>query len=398
MSMTQIAPRVYLRTAPGGSQSYIYRVTLGGFVIQRGLGSATGVGRAKVTAAQAIKKGLLLDAELAQGHNPFLKSGKQQTFGQVWTAHVAIASKKWAKDTKGECGTAKQWQTWLLNDLKEIAGMRFDHPALVDTVELVLARVWGSKKGEDIRTAMFSTFRRASVKGCWHGANPCERERIVVLLGEGRDGRGKDQGGDVEHHAMMAYADIPALLATLAAQKGMAATALRFLVLTTARSSNVRFACKANIDRQARTWTIPAEGQRGERMKSGVEHVYYLNDQAMEIVNALWDQPGDYLFAGKNGVLGSTALDDKLCDPKAKGGLGLRGVATVHGMRASFGTWAKRETQFADIADAMLAHAEGKVRSAYQRGDAPAKMTAVSQLWGNQCAGIVRPVMLQLAA
>lgn len=66
------------------------------------------------------------------------------------------------------------------------------------------------------------------------------------------------------HHAAIPYAQIPLLMAKLQEQEGVAAMALRFLILTAARTGEALDATHGEIDTAEAMWTIP-----GPRMKSG---------------------------------------------------------------------------------------------------------------------------------
>jgi len=61
-------------------------------------------------------------------------------------------------------------------------------------------------------------------------------------------------------------------MAKLGESESVGRLALRFLILTTARSGEVRGATWEEINLEAATWTIPAE-----RMKAGREHVVPLS-------------------------------------------------------------------------------------------------------------------------
>ena len=71
--------------------------------------------------------------------------------------------------------------------------------------------------------------------------------------------------------------------------------AFEFLVLTAARTGEVRFATWDEIDRDSRVWTIPAT-----RMKAGREHRVPLSQRATEILDAAQtlDGPGVRLPGG----------------------------------------------------------------------------------------------------
>src|SRR6185436_3978783 len=85
------------------------------------------------------------------------------------------------------------------------------------------------------------------------------------------------------HHAAVPVAEVGAFMKALRAQPGVGARALEFLVLTAARSGEVRGATWAEFDLDAGTWTIPAE-----RMKAGKEHRVPLSKAALQLLR---DQP-----------------------------------------------------------------------------------------------------------
>ena len=78
----------------------------------------------------------------------------------------------------------------------------------------------------------------------------------------------------VEHHAALPWREIGAFMAKLADQDGVAA--LRFAILTAARTGEVIGARWSEIDLTTATWTIPAE-----RIKAARKHRVPLSDQAL---------------------------------------------------------------------------------------------------------------------
>jgi integrase len=62
----------------------------------------------------------------------------------------------------------------------------------------------------------------------------------------------------VKHHPALAYAQVPAFMARLRDEAGTAALALRFAILTAARTGEVIGATWDEIDLGARVWTVPA--------------------------------------------------------------------------------------------------------------------------------------------
>lgn len=70
------------------------------------------------------------------------------------------------------------------------------------------------------------------------------------------------------HFAAMPYEDVPTFLKHLHKRTSVAKLALEFLILTASRSGEVWGAKRAEINLDAKLWTVPAE-----RMKVGKEHV-----------------------------------------------------------------------------------------------------------------------------
>ena len=106
----------------------------------------------------------------------------------------------------------------------------------------------------------------------------------------------------------MPYAQGPAFLKDLAAQGGIASIALRFLILTAARTGEVLGSRWAEINEAAAICTVPAD-----RIKAGKEHRVALSEAAVQLLKAL-PCVSDYVFPGlRPGMpLAATALSDVL--------------------------------------------------------------------------------------
>ena len=136
--------------------------------------------------------------------------------------------------------------------------------------------------------------------------------------------------------------------------------AFEFLVLTAARSGEVRFAAWDEIDTTAHVWTIPAM-----KMKMRRDHRVPLCGRAMEILKAartLGD--GRLVFPSRSG----RRLDVKRL-PRLLERCGTQ--AMPHGFRSSFRDWAAEETNHPrEVIEAALAHmVQNPVEAAYARSD-----------------------------
>ena len=159
--------------------------------------------------------------------------------------------------------------------------------------------------------------------------------------------------------------------------------AMRFLVLTAARSGEVRGATWSEINLEAREWRIPAE-----RMKGHAEHRVPLSAAALAVLEqarALDDGSG-LVFpspARPGRPLSSMSLTKVLRDT------GLASKATVHGFRTCFRTWASEKTD-ADhaVMELALAHRVGSaVEQAYARSDLLAKRRRLMDRWAAYLSG-----------
>jgi integrase len=174
----------------------------------------------------------------------------------------------------------------------------------------------------------------------------------------------------VEHIPSLPYAEAPAFYRSTAELPGVSALALRFLILTLARTSEVRFAMFSEIE--GAVWTLPKE-----RTKTGREHRVPLCKEALAIVAECWRQsPNEYLFPAYKGQPISDAAMSKLMKDRGY-------TARPHGFRATFRTWVEEKTTTPfEVKESVLGHAvDAGVVGAYQRSDRLKKRQALLQKW-----------------
>ena len=156
-------------------------------------------------------------------------------------------------------------------------------------------------------------------------------------------------------------------------QPGTAAIALRFLILTAARTNEVLGADWREIDLAARSWIVPAN-----RMKAGKEHRVPLSKGAIEILTSIGhSQSGPIFKSGRhNRPLSNVAMLALLKRMK-------RSDITVHGFRSTFRDWVAEKTVFpAEMAEIALAHTvSDKVEAAYRRGDMFERRREMMEVW-----------------
>ncbi|MDA8747745.1 integrase arm-type DNA-binding domain-containing protein [Litoreibacter sp.] len=162
----------------------------------------------------------------------------------------------------------------------------------------------------------------------------------------------------VKHIPSLPYKDAPMFYKHLKSFTFPSALALRFLILTVARTSEVRFATYSEI--QDDVWTIPAK-----RTKTGTEHKVPLTDEALKIIEApRTDNNSPFLFTTDKGKPLSDAAMSSLMKRENM-------TARPHGFRSTFRTWAEECTDASfEVKETILGHRVGnEIVRAYQRSD-----------------------------
>ena len=182
------------------------------------------------------------------------------------------------------------------------------------------------------------------------------------------------------HHRALPYTGVPAVIGAVRSSGALPVTklSLEFLVLTAARSGEVRLAVWEEMDPEARTWVISAG-----RMKARREHRVPLPDRALAILEEA--QPlgcrSGLVFPGASGNPLSNVTHGKL--------LQRLGVDCVpHGFRSSFRDWASEQTDAPHaVMEAALAHAvPNAVEAAYARSDLFDRRRRLMDAWGEYLA------------
>ncbi len=184
------------------------------------------------------------------------------------------------------------------------------------------------------------------------------------------------------HFAALPFTDVPALIERLRERSSAGRLALEALILTAARSGEIRGARWSEVDLDAALWSVPAE-----RMKMGRTHHVPLSAQAIDVfkrAEALRVPCSDLVFPGqrpKNPLSDMTLL--KVMRDMETG-------VTVHGFRSAFRDWVAEETSYpGEVAEAALAHSiPNKVEAAYRRTDFLAKRRAMMAEWGAFCLNV----------
>ncbi len=119
------------------------------------------------------------------------------------------------------------------------------------------------------------------------------------------------------------YAEVPAFVADLRKRPGVAASALEFALLTSARTCEVIGAKWSEFNLDAGLWIVP-----GERMKAGEEHTVFLSPRAVALLRERKNETQPFSISNWAMLMLVRRM-------------GYAKRTTVHGLcRASFSTWA----------------------------------------------------------
>lgn len=175
---------------------------------------------------------------------------------------------------------------------------------------------------------------------------------------------------------------VPTFYRRLEGISGVSAIALRFLILTAARSGEVRGAEWVEIDMEQAIWTIPAS-----RMKSKRQHRVPLSAAALAVLRAT----REHKLATGSGLVFCNSKGGQLSDMSLTSVMRRMKVEAVpHGFRSSFRDWVGEHTQYpSDVAEMALAHVlPNKTEAAYRRGDALEKRRGMMDAWASHCLSV----------
>ena len=269
----------------------------------------------------------------------------------------------------------QQWQRLIAVTCKGISSRDID-TITTDDVLRVLSPIWTEKPetARKSRARIENVLDYAKGRGWRTGENPARwKGNLSALLPS-------HNRNAIRHHPAMPVDDIPAFIAALDQREGVAASALKFLILTAARTSEV-LECKSDeFDLDKMIWTVPAA-----RMKNRREHSVPLSKQAVDLIKPYLEiQFSPYLFPGakQDRPLSNMAMGNVLKRMKIE-----TSKAVPHGFRSSFRDWAGEQTQFPrELAELSLSHAVGNaVERAYRRGDALERRRHLMQVWADYC-------------
>ncbi len=336
---------------------WILRITVSGKRREMGLGPwpDVSIAEARFMAAEARKT-------LRNGEDPIVKRAKKRAVKKMTVSEaVEGCFKARQAELKGD-GKAGRWMSPLKNHIVPKLGNipieDINQHFIVDT----LGPIW-HEKPDVARKALNRTnitLKHAAALGLDVDLQATMKAR--ALLGKQRH--------EVEHIPSLPYSEAPEFYQWLKTKTGVAAQALRFLILTVARTSEIRFARFDEIEEDI--WILS-----GERTKSGQSHRIPLTEEALELVsNVRKSTRGDHLFTS---LRGNPISDVAMSVFMKREGY----VARPHGFRATFRTWVEEQSEAPyEVKEAALGHkVDSDIVRAYQRSDRIKQRRELMEAW-----------------
>jgi|CXWL01.1.fsa_nt_gi integrase len=360
---------LYLRVNGAEGRAWVFLFVWQGRTVELGLGSAH---PGQVSLAEARERAADAHKLIRQGINP--KTARRApvdipTFGEFADELVETLAAGFTNP--------KHIDQWRMTIRRHAAPLRDKPVNTISTPDVleVLRPLWISRPetASRLRGRIERVLSAAKAQGLRTGDNPAQwRGHLDQTLSKRRMlTRG--------HHAALPYAKVPEFMRQLRARSGTLSRALEFLVLSAARSGEVRGACWREMNLDQRVWAVPAK-----RMKARREHRVPLTERMIELLGEVPIDPDVLIFPASSGAkpLSETAFTDLLDR------MGYADI-TAHGFRSSFRDWTAEETTTSyEVAEMALAHViANKAEAAYRRGDLFEKRRSLMNLWEAYCAG-----------
>ena len=369
---------LYLRVTKDGTKNWVYRYMLDGRPRWMGMGPlaicSVQEARAKSLDARRLRHEGIdpIEARKDRRMRARLYAAKAITFKECAEAYIKAHRAGW-RNAKH----ATQWEATLSTYAEPIVSGLAVQAIDTGLVLKMLEPIWTTKPetAARVRGRIERILDWARVRGYREGENPARwrghLDKLLPALGKVRR---------VVHHPALPYAELPDFLARLRELEGIAARALEFTILTAARTGEVIGARWSELDLLDKTWTVPAE-----RMKADRVHRVPLSTRALAILAQMqMHRPsGDgFVFPGSKAGKPLSNMAFLMLLRRME-----RADLTAHGFRSTFRDWVAERTNFtSEVAELALAHTvSDKTAAAYNRSDLFDRRRRLMQQWATFC-------------
>ncbi len=351
---------LHLVVSPRGTKNWVQRITIDGRRHDLGLG-----GWPVVSLAMARDRAFTNRRAIADGRDLLTERRKARTptFETAVDKVIALHREAWKDGGK----TASLWRSTLrAYAYPQIGRTSVDQITTAD-VMAVLVPIWTCKHetARKVRRRIGTVMKWAVAQG-YRQDNPAG-EAITAALPK--------RSKHVRHMPALPHGEVAAAVAVVHGSRAWLGTklAFEFLVLTAARSGEVRLATWNEINLTSAVWTVPAE-----RMKAEREHRVPLSRRTVEILHdatSLGDRAGLVFPSARGKPLSDMTLSKLLKEQRV--------AAVPHGFRSSFRDWASERTNHPrEVIEAALAHVvRNQTEASYARSDLLEKRRPLMDQW-----------------
>jgi integrase len=371
---------LYFQVTDKGSRSWVYRFKLRNRTRYMGLGAFPAVSlkeaRDKHVEAQRLARA---------GVDPIIARGAQRQIAAS-ARSVQATCEAYVEAQRARWKVARN-VVQIKQRLRDFVYTVIGHLAIADIslaeAKQVLVPIWTTKHptANVVRRYMEEVVNYAIHEGLRSDeSNPFEMKRLKYSLPVGVH--------KTKNFPALPYEQAPAFLPELRKQGGVKAKALEFIMLTATRIGDITGGGKdhsvpmlwSHVDLPGALWVIPDT-------KMSKPHTVPLSEPALRLLGemqAYRDLSSDFVFPGR---WAGTSLSPVTVRQLLRK-MGYGGLATPHGMRSCFRTFASETTPVEkDVVESCLAHAQGELDAAYHRGSYLAKRRALMALWASYLEG-----------
>jgi len=373
---------LWLQVTSNGTRSWLLRYTLDGRARHMGLGPASGK-----NLAEARQQAERWRSVLAAGQDPIAVRDAERketagvrvtgragepTFTRVAASYIRNHRREYRNKKH-----ARQWARTLKTYARPVLGDRLVSEITTDDVLAALQPIWSRipETAKRTQNRIEKVLDYAAALGHRDQLNPARwRGHLQHLL------PAPTKIKKLRNMPAMPYDQVPGFYAELTQVPGMAARALRLLILSGCRTGEVLAATWPEVDLEGAVWTIP-----GERMKGGREHRVPLTSPAVEILESTPHLVGNpHLFPGqRHGKPLSNMAMLQVMRSMGFGVGGTHGDYVPHGFRSTLRDWLEEQTATPHVvAEMCLAHqVDSALVRTYRRTDLFDQRAEAMGLW-----------------
>ncbi|MDE0404712.1 MAG: tyrosine-type recombinase/integrase [Nitrospira sp.] len=370
---------LFLKISPGGSKSWVQRITIKGKRHDVGLG-----GWPVVSLQEARERAFENRRAVAHGRDPLVE--KKQAIKESTVPTFRGVARQYYEENLPRWKSGRHTERWM------------------QVVEKYAFPVFGdvpvNRVGREDMLRMLTPIWTAKPE---HARKLRQRVRLILdwcqahgyvhtnIAGEQISGALPSMPSVKEHHRSLPYGEVSRAL-DMIEESGASLSAklcLRFLILTAVRPGEARNAMWDEINWETKTWTIPAS-----KMKAKAEHRVPLSREALKVLERASRVRGESPLVFPSSLKRAKPMSDMTLT-KLLRDVGLGEKTVPHGFRSSFRTWAGEQTNTpTPVIELCLAHSVGNaIEKAYARSDLLSKRRTLMQRWSDyiskKCAEVV---------